>query len=377
MNNVHPLMRNIQALAESKTWEQTVEAVDEAMLAWLARLKETEKSANDFSRVCFVGCGTSVYAGQVGKYAMEHLAHIPAEAIQAFTFSSYADPKVLGPDTLVVGISATGKTEAVWDAIGRAKEAGSPTLAITADPHSKLAEVADAYLFTGGKITVSVKTRTYVQSLVAIHLLALHLAEARRSATDNLSTRWREQIGLAADATRAFLDNQQDEIAALAERYQNATHVFVMAAGPNLGTAAEASLKVTEMAKMFSAPHELENFMHGRLREIDTVNPVFLLAPRGAASDRMLDFLTVMDYVQAPCIVLTQDATKSMRQLAKHVIEMPGSLDEFATPLLYITPMYLFGYHMAVLRDYDPGARRYPKIVPQNVRYGTFDKTAL
>jgi glucosamine--fructose-6-phosphate aminotransferase (isomerizing) len=259
----------------------------------------------------------------------------------------------------------------------RAKEAGAPTLAITADPTSTLANTADAFLSTGGEITVSVKTRTYVQSLIALYLLALHLAEARSTQPGDLSPQWRKQITLAADATRAFLENQQNEIEALADLYKDTTNVFVMAAGPNLGTAPEASLKVTEMAKMHSVAYELENFMHGRLREIDTVNPVFLLAPKGAASDRMLDFLTVMDYVQAPSIVLTQDATEPMTQLAKHVIELPGSLDEFATPLLYITPLYLFGYHMAMRRGFDPGARRYPKIVPQNVRFGAFDKTTL
>jgi len=368
-------MKNIRALADPETWQQTVESVDATLPAWLAKLEEMRTSAASLSRVYFVGCGTSVYAGQVGKYAIEHLTNLPAEAIEAFTFSRYADPGVLGPDTLVVGISATGKTEAVWNAVERAKQAGAPTLAITADPASTLASTADAYLSTGGEITVSVKTRTYVQSLVAIYLLALHLAEARRSEPGDLSPRWREQISLAADATRTFLDNQRDAIVALAELYKDAKNVFVMAAGPNLGTAAEASLKVTEMAKMSSVAYELENFMHGRLREIDTINPVFLLAPKGAASARMLDFLTVMDYVQAPSIVLTQDATEPINRLAKHVIELPGSLDEFATPLLYITPMYLFGYQMAVRRGYDPGARRYPKIVPQNVRYGAFDKT--
>jgi glucosamine 6-phosphate synthetase-like amidotransferase/phosphosugar isomerase protein len=43
-------------------------------------------------------------------------------------------------------------------------------------------------------------------------------------------------------------------------------------------------------------------------------------------------------------------------------------LNEYATPLLYILPMHLFGYEMALARGYDPNARRY-NIVPQNVKY--------
>jgi len=45
-----------------------------------------------------------------------------------------------------------------------------------------------------------------------------------------------------------------------------------------------------------------------------------------------------------------------------------SSLDGFVTPLLYVLPMHIFGYEMALQRGYDPTGRRY-SIVPQNVRY--------
>jgi glucosamine 6-phosphate synthetase-like amidotransferase/phosphosugar isomerase protein len=48
---------------------------------------------------------------------------------------------------------------------------------------------------------------------------------------------------------------------------------------------------------------------------------------------------------------------------------MPGEIDELVTPLLYIIPLHLFAYEMALKRGYDPNARRY-HIVPQKVRYG-------
>ena len=50
------------------------------------------------------------------------------------------------------------------------------------------------------------------------------------------------------------------------------------------------------------------------------------------------------------------------------MIQIPVSLDEFATPLLYSLPMHMFGYEMALQRGYDPAARRYD-IIPQKVRY--------
>jgi glucosamine 6-phosphate synthetase-like amidotransferase/phosphosugar isomerase protein len=72
--------------------------------------------------------------------------------------------------------------------------------------------------------------------------------------------------------------------------------------------------------------------------------------------------------IQAPSIVLTDNVTPGIQRLATQVITIPASLDEFATPLLYILPMHVFGYEIALQRGYDPTARRY-NIVPQKVRY--------
>ena len=84
--------------------------------------------------------------------------------------------------------------------------------------------------------------------------------------------------------------------------------------------------------------------------------------------ERVLDFLTVTDIIHAPSIVISDHVTSGIQRLATDVIQIPVSLDEFATPLLYILPMHVFGYEMALQRGYDPTARRYD-IVPQKVRY--------
>jgi glucosamine--fructose-6-phosphate aminotransferase (isomerizing) len=367
MHAEHPIMKNLVTLADRATWQNSVDTADRAISTWLDGLGQYE-----FTRVYLTGCGTSFYAGQVGKYAVEHIAHLAAEAVQGFAFATYMEPAILDPQTLVVGISATGNTAAVCDTRARARQSGAPTLGITADPESNIARAADAVIPTGGKITVSVKTRTYVESLIAIYLLALHLGEAGGQVSPDQAAHWRKQIDLAADGARRFLDHQQGEIEELARTYAQAPNVFVLGTGPNAGTVEEASLKVIEMAKMFSEARELEDFMHGRLREVDGATPLFFVAPQGRASERTLDFLTVTDHVGAPSIMLTDQVTPGIERLATHVVQMPVQMDEFATPLLYILPLYLLGYHLAVERGYDAGARRYPDIIPQNVRYQEF-----
>ena len=357
MNTVHPMLTNILALADAATWQKSIDLADQAMLSWL-------ETPREFKRVILVGHGSSFYNGLVGESVIEHIVGLPCKAIPAFTFSAYAEAPVLGSQTLVVGISTTGETQAVCEALERARQAGSPTLAITAHNSSPVTRCADAVILTGGEDDqISVKTKSYVQALIPIYLLAVHL-----KGDSPMKDYWLHQMELASQGARELLENLRSQIKELAEKYAKAPNIFVLGTGPNLGTAEEASLKIIETSKMYSESQELEEFMHGRLREVDETTPLFFIAPHGRASGRVLDFLTVTDMIHAPSIVLTDKSTPGIQRLATHVIQMPVSLDEFATPLLYVLPMHLFGYEMALQRGHDPDSRRYD-IVPQNVRY--------
>jgi glucosamine--fructose-6-phosphate aminotransferase (isomerizing) len=354
MNTVHPMQTNILSLADPATWQKSIDLADEALSAWL-------KTRPTFKRIYLVGHGSSLYNCQVGEYVLEHITGIPSKAIPAFAFAAYMEQKLLGSQTLVVGISTTGETQSVFDAMERARQADSPTLAITAHKDSAITRHTDAIILTGGEDDqISVKTKSYVQALISIYLLALHLGGDGQS-----RDYWRTQIELASKEAQQFLSEQWNQIKQLAEKYANAPNVFVLGTGPNLGTAEEASLKIIEMAKMYSECQELEDFFHGRLREVDQNSPLFFIAPHGRADHRVLDFLTVTHMIHAPSIVITDRITSGIQRLATHIIHMSVSLDEFATPLLYILPMHVFGYEMALQRGYDPTSPRYD-IVAQN-----------
>lgn len=357
MNPVHPMLTNILALADRASWQKSIDLAEEALSSWL-------KSPRELKRIYLAGQGSSLYNCMVGEHILEHIAGIPAKAISAFAFSRYLETKLLNDETLVIGISATGETESVCNALQGARRAGAPTLAITAHKDSAATRYADSVILTGGEDDqISVKTKSYVQALIPIYLLAVYLEGSKSS-----RAYWLNQITLAAQGARQILEMQRDSIKGLAERFAQAPNIFVLGTGPNLGTAEEASLKVIETANMYSECQELEDFFHGRLREVDQTSPLFFIAPQGQASKRVLDFLTVTDMIQAPSIVLTDRITPGIERLATHVVQIPVSLDEFATPLLYVLPMHLFGYEMALQRGQDPVSRRYD-IIPQKVRY--------
>src|SRR5688500_10428420 len=88
MNTVHPMLTNILSLADPRTWQKSIDLVDEALSEWL-------KTPRAFKRVYLVGHGSSLYNGQVGEYILEHIAGIHSKAVPAFAFSRYMEQRLL------------------------------------------------------------------------------------------------------------------------------------------------------------------------------------------------------------------------------------------------------------------------------------------
>ena len=364
MDDATILLENILSLGEHAIWQKCIDNVDNDLRSWLSTTNEVK-----YRRVYIIGCGTSYYAAQVGKHIIEHLTHLPVEAHQAFAFSIYTEPALLNEKTLVIGVSTTGNTESVCDALEFAQHCGAATLAFTASPGSKITEISQTTILTGGRVTVAVKTETYLQSLICLYLFGIHLANILGLLNSGEVEYWHDQIHKAEEITHRFFSKQQAEIGKLADHYGSTDMVFIVGTGPNFGTAEEASLKVVEIAKMYSVSKEMEEFFHGYDRELNETSPMLFIAPKERALDRMLDFLTFNRKVGVPSIVLANEDNPEVKRMADHYILLEGQVTELATPLAYIAPLYLFGYQMAVKRGVDPSARRFPGIMALKIRY--------
>jgi glucosamine 6-phosphate synthetase-like amidotransferase/phosphosugar isomerase protein len=361
------IIHQIHALAEGngRALRQTMAEAKKQLEGLLPRLPDTP-----FKRIYVLGCGTSYYGAVVCKHAFEELAGIPTEGAQGFAFASYQNPLLLDKQTLVVGFSTAGQTEAILNSFAKARERGACTMAATALPESRVAKAADEILLTGATDEVNMpRTKAQSQGLLTFYLLALYLGHKYGTVSDNDFQATLSQLERCIDAVVEMVEGIEEQIKQLGETYRDCTSALVLASGYNTGTAQTGALMITEMAKVHSWGDELENFLHGRFREVDQTNPLLILAPTGAGSARTLDFLTVTDHVGGPTVVFTDEPSEGIRKLATHVVKMPGGLREIITPILYITPLHMFGNYLAVARGTDPNKRRYPDIVPTTSRY--------
>src|SRR5437870_5721711 len=146
----------------------------------LDELRVPDDVLREVSKVFVVACGTAFHSGLVAKYAIEHWTRIPVEIEIASEFR-YRDP-VLGPDTLTLAVSQSGETIDTLEAARHARHPQSRVLAITNTVGSSLAREADGVFYThaGPEIGVAA-TKTFATQMVSQHLVALYLAQVRRS----------------------------------------------------------------------------------------------------------------------------------------------------------------------------------------------------
>src|SRR5947208_1929963 len=114
----------------------------------------------------------------VGKYAIEHWVRMPVEIEIASEFR-YRDP-VLDANTLTLGISQSGETIDTLEAVRHARHQQSHVIAISNTVGSSIAREADGVLYThaGPEICVAA-TKTFATQMVALHVLALYLAQVK------------------------------------------------------------------------------------------------------------------------------------------------------------------------------------------------------
>jgi glucosamine--fructose-6-phosphate aminotransferase (isomerizing) len=356
MNDAETLLANLISLGTKEVWQNCIQAVDGALHSWFEKHRKAK-----IRRIYLVGCGTSLYAGHVGKYVLERLTHVPVEVRQAFSLVEFPEPTLLTTDVLVVGISTTGSSTATCNALDLARRSGALTLAFTAAADSEITRIAETSILTGGRVSVAVQTETYLQSLICLYLLGVHLAEHLRQLSGDDRRYWLDQIEHSEVITRTFLDQQQSSITDLVAQHVSAEMLVILGTGPNYGTAGEASLKVIEMAKMASIFQEMEEFFHGYDRQLNASTPVvFIAPPERRAAERMVDFLTFTKSAGIPSIVLESGANPLYQKIAVRTIALRGEIDPLATPLIFIAPCYLFSYFLAVKHGVDPSARRFP-----------------
>ncbi|MFI8008004.1 MurR/RpiR family transcriptional regulator [Streptomyces sp. NPDC086010] len=130
---------------EVRTLDETARTLDPAVLGRAVDAIATAR------RIDIFGVGASAFVGQdlhQKLHRIGHTAFVWTDAHAALTATA-----LLGPGDVAIGISHSGETEDTVDPLSDAVERGAHTIALTNDPRSALARVADLVLTTCARET--------------------------------------------------------------------------------------------------------------------------------------------------------------------------------------------------------------------------------
>jgi glucosamine--fructose-6-phosphate aminotransferase (isomerizing) len=303
-------------------------------------------------KIYVVACGTSMHAGMVAKYAIEHWARLPVEVEIASEFR-YRDP-ILTPHTLVVAISQSGETADTIAAAAHARNQQAKVVAITNVVGSTLAREADVVLYTRAGPEVGVAaTKTFITQLVAMYVFALYLAQLRRALFPD---ECRDHLA-RMEALPALIEQvleQEPAIAALAGEFANADYVMFIGRHVGLPIAMEGALKLKEISYVHAEGFAAGEMKHGPIALIEQGGPVVALATRGHVRGKVISNIAEVKARGAVVLAIATEGDTEIKEHADHVIYVPEA-HELLYPVLTVVPLQLLGYHIATTlgRDVD------------------------
>jgi glucosamine--fructose-6-phosphate aminotransferase (isomerizing) len=294
--------------------------------------------------------GTSLNAAHVGKYLIESLARVPVDVDNASEFR-YRNP-IVSRNALTIGITQSGETADTLAAMKEARDKGAFLLSICNVVGSQAARQSDGVIYThaGPEIGVA-STKAFTTQLTALYLLALRLAQSRRTLSELEIRKHIDQIRAIPEQISKTLE-QASTIKALAEQLHRYRNFLYLGRGIHYPIAMEGALKLKEVSYIHAEGYAAGEMKHGPIALIDAEMPVFVLAPRDGVYRKTMSNIEEVKVRDGIVVAVASEGDDEICEKADYTLRIPAA-DAMVNPILSSIPLQLFAYHVAVLRGCD------------------------
>ncbi|WP_324735875.1 glutamine--fructose-6-phosphate transaminase (isomerizing) [Thermococcus sp. SY098] len=329
-------------------------AVKEAIYGNLEMIDKIAREIANYEKIYIVAMGTSYHAALVGKYLFQRLVKKVPVVEDASEFR-YEFEDLIDKDTLVIAITQSGETADTLAAIKLAKKRGAKVLSIVNVVGSMATRLSDLVLYThaGPEIGVAA-TKTYTTQLTVISMLAIALAKYLNTADREYLQKIEAELYDMPKYIEAAL-GYENKIKNLAERLKDKRDFFYIGRGISLATALEGALKLKEISYIHAEGLSAGELKHGPLALIEEGVPVVAIAPSGKTLEKMIS--NIQEAKARGALIISLGDSEELKKVSDTLIKMP-KVDEVLSPIVYIVPLQLLAYHLAVLRGNDPDKPR-------------------
>ncbi len=307
-----------------------------------------EDELRELRRIVIVACGTAYHAGVVGRYVIEEWGRVPVEPDIASEWI-YRNP-VLGPDTLVIGISQSGETRDTIQAMKLAKELGARTVAITNQMGSQITREADSFLLTRTGLEVGVAaTKTFSAQVGLMYLIGLEMARVRETLPPEEIEFILDEVYRLPAKMRRFL-RRSHPIDEIAQRFYREPFFLFLGRHIGLPVALEGALKLKEISYIPTEAYSAGEMKHGPIALLEEGTPVVVVATRmETVYDKVVSNIQETRARGAHVIAIATEGNEEIQHHADDVIYVPKS-PAFLQAVLATLPLQLLAYRIARLR---------------------------
>ena len=306
----------------------------------------SDDALRDLRRVVILAAGTAYHAGVVARYVLEEWARIPVEPDIASEWL-YRNP-VIGPDTLVIGISQSGETRDTVSAMQLAREKGAHTLAVTNMMGTQITREVDSVLYTRAGLEVSVAaSKTFTAQVALLYLVALKLAAARETLPPEQIESLLEEVHELPEKMQAFLDQHHPQvIEEIAERHYDKPFFLYLGRHIGLPVCLEGALKLKEISYIPTEAYSAGEMKHGPIALLDEHTPVVCVATDSHVYDKVVSNISETRARGAQVIAIATDGNEDIQHHADDVIYVPRT-HPFLQATLAVLPLQLLAYRIA------------------------------
>lgn len=291
--------------------------------------------------------GTSDHAGVYAKYIIEYAMEIPVALAAPSIFTTYGRSLNM-KNSLVIGISQSGKAADVLEVIKSANKCGATTVSITNDTQSPLAAEAGFHLYCNAGLEKSVAaTKTFTSQLYLLALLV-----AAWSGNEAM----KGELSLIPQNITHILETSAQHIKNKAERYLYMNECFILTRGMNYSIALEAALKIQETSYVRAKAYAVSDFHHGPFAMIDKDMPVFVYAPEGPALADIVEMINKLKECQAEIIVISNN--KEVLAMGNCSFEIPQTRNDMVSPFYNVVIAQMFACCLSLTKGLNPDSPR-------------------
>ena len=316
-----------------------------------------------FEKIILTGAGSSYFASMVGEYYLvQLLGDINVESILSSELELKYANITFPRKTILIALSQSGETKDTLDAIKFAKQRSITVVSLINNPDSEAEKYSDYVIKLLCGLETSVPaTKTFVAELLVLLLFSISISENEKKIEilDEIK-RLPETIDIILN------DEFENIIKELTEKYYCKDAFYPLSRGIIRPVALEAGRKIEEILYLQTFGTSMGSsaeLKHGPLTMVKKKVMLFLVPlPTNEGHHKIIANIHEVKVRDAKIIVIATQGDEEIVELNKvkcidDVLWIPKS-HELLAPIIYIIPLYLLTYCLAIMNKINPDRPR-------------------